>query len=70
MTESQPMRKRTVKTSDAKGNDAERQTANFQGKEFKSRQPKTIVQFFRESPWMDVELDLERDRDMGREFKF
>jgi len=33
----------------------------------KSRQPKSIVQFFRESPLAGVELDLERDKDTGRE---
>jgi antitoxin Phd len=31
----------------------------------KSRQPKSIVQFFRESPLVGVELDLERDKDAG-----
>ena len=33
----------------------------------KSRQPKSLVQFFRESPLVGVDLDLERDRDSGRE---
>ena len=33
----------------------------------KSRQPKSIVQFFRESPLMGVDLDLERDQDPGRD---
>jgi len=33
----------------------------------KSRQPKSIVQFFRESPLAGVDLDLERDQDTGRE---
>jgi hypothetical protein len=28
-----------------------------------SRQPKSLVQFFRESPLVGVDLDLERDRD-------
>jgi antitoxin Phd len=32
----------------------------------KSRQPKSIVQFFRESPLVGIELDLERDKDTGR----
>ena len=32
----------------------------------KSRQPKSIVQFFRQSPLAGVELDLERDKDTGR----
>jgi prevent-host-death family protein len=33
----------------------------------KSRQPKSIVQFFRESPLVGIDLDLERDRDTGRD---
>ena len=33
----------------------------------KSHQPKSIVQFFRESPLVGVELDLERDEDTGRD---
>lgn len=33
----------------------------------KSSQPKSIVQFFRESPLVGVELDLERDQDSGRD---
>ena len=32
----------------------------------KSRQPKSIVQFFRESPLVGIDLDLERDQDAGR----
>ena len=35
----------------------------------KSHQPKSIVQFFRESPLVGVDLDLERDRDSGRDIK-
>ncbi len=35
----------------------------------KSHQPKSIVQFFRESPLADVELDLERDKDPGRDIE-
>ena len=31
----------------------------------KSHQPKSIVQFFRKSPLIGVELDLERDQDPG-----
>lgn len=31
------------------------------------RQPKSLVQFFRESPLVGLELDFERDRDMGRD---
>lgn len=31
-----------------------------------SRQPESIVQFFRESPLVGVELDLERDKNTGR----
>jgi antitoxin Phd len=33
----------------------------------KSRQPKSLVQFFRESPLVGVELDLERDKGIGRD---
>ena len=33
----------------------------------KSHQPKSLVQFFRESPLVGVELDLERDKDTGRD---
>jgi prevent-host-death family protein len=33
----------------------------------KSHQPKNLVQFFRQSPLLGVELNLERDRDPGRE---
>jgi|SRR6266436_6458755 prevent-host-death family protein len=33
----------------------------------RSHQPKTLVQFFRESPFVGVELDLERQKDEGRE---
>lgn len=35
----------------------------------KSHQPKSLVQFFRASPLMGVELDLERDRDAGRDIE-
>ncbi len=35
----------------------------------KSRQPKSIVQFFRESPLVGVDLDLERDQDAGRDLE-
>jgi prevent-host-death family protein len=35
----------------------------------KSHQPKSLVQFFRESPLMVVELDLERDKDTGRDIE-
>jgi antitoxin Phd len=35
----------------------------------KSRQPKSLVQFFRESPLVGVELDLERDQDSGRDIE-
>jgi antitoxin Phd len=33
----------------------------------KSHQPKNLVQFFRQSPLVGVELDLERDRDSERD---
>ena len=35
----------------------------------RSRQPKSIVQFFRESPLVGVDLDLERDKDTGRDIE-
>ena len=33
----------------------------------RSHQPKNIVEFFRESPFVGVELSLERQKDEGRE---
>lgn len=33
----------------------------------RSHQPKNLVEFFRESPFVGVELDLERPKDEGRE---
>jgi antitoxin Phd len=33
----------------------------------RSRQPKSLVQFFRESPLVGLDLDLERDKDTGRD---
>jgi antitoxin Phd len=35
----------------------------------KSHQPKSIVQFFRESPLVGVDLDLDRDKDIGRDIE-
>jgi antitoxin Phd len=35
----------------------------------RSRQPKSLVQFFRESPLAGIELDVEQDRDTGREIE-
>ena len=35
----------------------------------KSHQPKSLVQFFRASPLVGVELDLERERDSGRDIE-
>ena len=35
----------------------------------RSHQPKSIVQFFRESPLVGVELNLERDQDEGRDIE-
>jgi antitoxin Phd len=35
----------------------------------RSHQPKSLVQFFRESPLVGVELDLERDKDEGRDIE-
>jgi len=36
----------------------------------RSRQPKNLVQFFRESPLVGLELDFERDKDTGRDIEF
>lgn len=33
----------------------------------RSRQPRSLVEFFRESPLVGLELDFERDRDTGRD---
>jgi hypothetical protein len=35
-----------------------------------SPQPKSLLEFFRESPLVGVELDLERQKDEGREIEF
>jgi len=35
----------------------------------KSRQPKGIMQFFRQSPLFGLKLDLERDKDTGRDIE-
>lgn len=35
----------------------------------KAHQPKSLVQFFRESPLVGVELNLEREKDEGREIE-
>jgi antitoxin Phd len=35
----------------------------------RSRRPKSIVRFFRQSPLVGVELNLERDRDEGRDIE-
>ena len=35
----------------------------------RSHQPKSLVQFFRESPLIGLELDLERDKDTGRDIQ-
>jgi len=35
----------------------------------RSRQPQSLVQFFRESPLVGLELDFERDKDAGRDVK-
>jgi len=34
-----------------------------------SHQPTSLVQFFRASPLVGVELDLERERDSGRDIE-
>lgn len=36
----------------------------------RSRQTKSIVQFFRESPLAGIDLGLERDRDTGHDIEF
>jgi antitoxin Phd len=33
----------------------------------RSRQPKSLVEFFRQSPLVGLELDFERDKDSGRD---
>jgi antitoxin Phd len=33
----------------------------------RSNQPESLVRFFRESPFVGVKLDLERDKDTGRD---
>lgn len=35
----------------------------------RSRQPKSLVQFFRESPLVGLELEFERDKDEGRDIE-
>jgi antitoxin Phd len=35
----------------------------------RSRQPESLVQFFRESPLVGLKLDLERDKDTGRDIE-
>jgi len=35
----------------------------------KSHQPESLVEFFRQSPLVGVDLDLERDRDVGRDIE-
>jgi len=35
----------------------------------KAHQPKSLLQFFRESPLVGVDLDLERDKDEGRDIE-
>ena len=35
----------------------------------RSHQPKNLVDFFRESPFVGVDLDLDRDKDAGRDIE-
>jgi len=35
----------------------------------RSRQPQSLLQFFRESPLVGLELDFERDKDTGRDIE-
>jgi hypothetical protein len=37
----------------------------FEQLSVRSRQPRSLVQFFRESPLVGLELDFERDKDTG-----
>ncbi len=39
----------------------------YQRLTIRSNQPKSLVRFFKESPLAGVELNLERDRDTGRD---
>jgi hypothetical protein len=41
----------------------------FQLLTLKVHQPKSLVQFFRESPLVGVDIDLKRDKDPGRDVK-
>jgi antitoxin Phd len=41
----------------------------YDGLVSRSRRPKSIVQFFRESPLVGVELNLERAKDEGRDIE-
>jgi hypothetical protein len=34
-----------------------------------ANQPKSLLQFFRQSPLVGLELNFERDRDEGRDFE-
>jgi hypothetical protein len=36
----------------------------------RAHQSKTLIEFFRESPFVGVELDLERQKDEGRQIDF
>ena len=35
----------------------------------RSRQPKSLVEFFRDSPLVGLELNFERDKDTGRDIE-
>ncbi len=35
----------------------------------KKRQPKSLVQFFRESPFVGIEMEFDRSRDTGRKIE-
>ncbi len=41
----------------------------FEKLSMRSGQPKSLVQFFRESPLVGVELELTRDKDSGRDIE-
>ena len=46
---------------------SDEQDEQYDGLLAKSRLPKSIVQFFRESPLAGADLDVERDKDAGRD---
>jgi prevent-host-death family protein len=45
------------------------QVEEFERLVARARQPKSLVQFFRESPRVGLELNFERDKDTGRDIE-